>query len=246
MFFDPAPLLTKLIFEIRYADGELYWDLSGRVRRSLRALDERWDFALKPDDGFWQCKRPMTEWKGLEGVLLHLNFGAMKTDFGLDPPGWLKTAHVPLDGLKGLIVQATQCVVDALSLERIIRLGFRCWQLFRVDGREDARRLLLAAPYCRPEERLGDVCGEQISVSLVDRYRSGQCESRVALEDTTAKLKTTGEERHGVLLDIDYSRPVGTDQEPDYDAHLRDGIAYVTALAAAVSGHLAEAAQEIT
>lgn len=221
------PLLTKVVLEVRYADGELYWDLSGRVRRSLRLSNSAWDFSATPDRNFWQCRLPLEDPPGA----LQCSFGALKSDFTFEPQPWTKTARFPLGTIQAHILQSSQVILDALSIERCTRVGLRIWQLLPVGSPDDARNLAKSISYrATPPKELG----EQTGGAVIGRYQLESAEARVSLGDATLESNINGESRHGLLLDIDY-RKLLKEETLDLAGHLTGGVDYVAEATAALS-----------
>jgi len=201
------PLLFRVVYEIRYRDGELYWDHSGRVRRSLRGLDAAWQFADTPERNFWPCALPFpasTSAKPAPEATLQLNFGALKLDFTFAAPVLLGISKFPFDTLFEKFTTSAQCVLDGLGVEAKTRVGLRQWLIFRCDSREDARDQLEGTSFSGEAPETGEL-GEQFAAMKIQRFKVDDCQARIAVGDVSATFAASGERIHGILLDVDHA-----------------------------------------
>lgn len=234
------PHLLKIVFEVRYSDGELYWDLSGRVRRTLSTLDKGWDSVLlATPDGHWGIRRsvPATP-AGAQALDVSGSFGCLKLDLAAQWPVVTPPLAPETDRTCAIMVPAAECVLSALSIEAITRVGLRMLSFFKFSSRERARTALnrvVGNPW-----EFGPDLGDETEMKTVQLIDLEGRTARVAVSETTAHNDIQGRRssHHGILVDVDYVAEPLDGLAYDLNEHFDSGAAYVARLCSAISERL--------
>lgn len=152
----------RLIFELRYECGELYWDRCGRIARTLAHV-KGWAVQSVDVNGchirnedlnlvftYSPAKLDLTQSqsKDVSNLLSHGEFAAIAEEF-------------------------SETVVRALEVDTFPRIGFRVWTLYETQSVEDATQRIGKMSFFRPcKELIG--LGEPSHLSfgvVVDRPR---------------------------------------------------------------------------
>jgi len=208
--------VVQLVHQVRYRDGELYWDVSGRVRRSLTESDPAWEFAPGPDDGFWKGTLPFGETTGeiLRGQKQQLCFGARQADILIEFPPDSNFGRVPFEALARDGSGILESVLSALAVRRVTRIGTRLWVL-RSERREGEAIQFVAEKFLRAGNPLDGFGRERAStvVRLIDH-------EEMALRVEIASGSVTYRKPHettvrGLLINIDAAVEVETARGTD-------------------------------
>ena len=141
--YPPVGVRHRLVFELRYDRGELYWDRSGRIARAL-AVQEGWILQSIDANGchIWNEDKNLvfsfsptkldlsqSQSRDLEELLPHGEFGAIAEEFSEE-------------------------VVKTLELKSFPRMGFRVLTLYETDSIDDATPLIRRVSFFSPSEAL--------------------------------------------------------------------------------------------
>lgn len=127
-------LLQKLVFELRYAYGNVFLDRCGSILdRILRNYPE-WTFR---DDQVSPQGAPLVSMENA----CRFTFGTKSCDFAIerssgDPP----ISPEQLAKFTSQVDELTSVVIDQLGLSEYVRIGFRAWFVFgckNIDAAED-------------------------------------------------------------------------------------------------------------
>jgi len=139
----------RLIFELRYESGELFWDRCGRIARSLAAARG------------WACQSVDTNGCHLwnEDQNLAFTYSATKLDLSQSQNQDVSDL-LPPGEFAAIAEEFSEVVVRALEVNSFPRIGFRLWALHATESVEDAssriRRMSFFSP-CKALMGLGDL-----------------------------------------------------------------------------------------
>ncbi len=125
---DPSTAVRhRLVFELRYERGELYWDRCGRVARAV-ANREGWATNVIDANG---CH--------IRNEDDNLVFSFSSTGVSLTQTQNRDVQEVlPADRFAALAEELSEMVVAALEVDALPRMGFRTWTLYPTASLDDA------------------------------------------------------------------------------------------------------------
>jgi hypothetical protein len=182
------PFLRRIVCEVRFRDGQLYLDHTGRLLKRL-VRDPTWVVTPEP------TSQGATVFHMVEGI--RLSFSMHSASLDLD---WSNSDEViyseEVDQYIARAEETLGFVVDELEVTEYERLGFRQWYYFSFDAKEETEQWLrelrlfsfspdLAASFNATPESLG--------VSLI--LQGQECHYRIALNsiERSAQLPMGGD-----------------------------------------------------
>jgi hypothetical protein len=117
----------RYVFELRYDQGDLYWDRAGRITRKL-AAQEGWALQGIDTNGCHLRK---------DDDNLEYNFSAISLSLAQTQNQDVSSLMHPSE-FAALGDMFSETVMDVLELESFSRVGFRSWTLFPTETLDDA------------------------------------------------------------------------------------------------------------
>lgn len=221
--------MIRVIHVLKYADGELYWDLSGRVRRSVTESDKKWVFEPRPAQvplsDFWKGKRPLDDLgEGLKAQVLHMTFGARQADLTVEAPAPSSVDDLPVRAALDVGAAALKIILTAMGVRTVSRLGTRMWVLHPYATEEEANQAILRSGLCGATTT--DI-GRPTSGSYVRMLEHDGMTCRVEVGVASVTFHRTGEEVAGVLLDVDCGHEKPPEEMPKLEEHFDQSMAYL-------------------
>jgi len=217
--------MVRVIHVLKYADGELYWDLSGRVKRSIREADEKWVFEPRPGPEYWKGKRLLDDLdERLKGQVVHLTFGARQADLTIETPTPASMSDLPVRAALDVGAVALKIALAGLGVRAVSRLGTRMWLLDPYATEPDANRTILRSGLCGTT--MADI-GQPTSGSYVRMLEHEGMTCRVEVGVASVTFHRTGLEVAGILLDIDCGHENPSLDNPKLEDHFDRSLQYV-------------------
>lgn len=132
----PTSVSHRIVLELRYDQGYLYWDRAGRTVAEIVASNEGWE--LRQIDGK-QCVVTNNE-QNLTCTFSHNRMDVSQTQ-NLDVEELLSWGD-----FAALASNLVDTVVRNLTLESFRRIGLRAWNLFGAEDPASARQMLHSIP----------------------------------------------------------------------------------------------------
>lgn len=159
-----APILQKIVFELRYRRGYSYLDRCGRMITAI--MDDYPEWTTDPN-----APNPQSASLVSLANSCVLNIGTRKLDLSLEIP----VGGDPLD-IEGVekfadqVDQSTAIVIDQLGLKTFGRIGCRLWYIFPCESQEESEDWLASLGCYNVNDKLIRAFGgtrEALSVAVV-------------------------------------------------------------------------------
>ena len=136
----------RLVIELRYESGELYWDRSGRIARTL-AHREGWLTHSIDTNGCHIQKEDQ-----------NLVFSFSPTKLSLSQSQSQDVSELLSSGEFAAIAEEfSEIVVNSLDVEFLPRMGFRAWVLYPTESLDDASSRVSKMSFFAPCKALTDL-----------------------------------------------------------------------------------------
>jgi hypothetical protein len=146
-------VVHRYVFELRFDQGQLFWDRAGRVARSL-AEKEGWEVGSIDMNGCHVRD---------EGRNLIFSFSA--TNLSLCQTQNQDVSELLAPGeFRTIAEEFSEAVIGTLELKSFLRIGFRAWTLYETSSLDDASDRISRSAIFTPEEPLRSL-GDLSSVS---------------------------------------------------------------------------------
>jgi hypothetical protein len=169
------PLLRRMLCEVRYQDGQLYLDHSGRLLKRLLKEAPEWVVAPNPTPQGTSAYNVRTG--------IQLAFAMNAASLSLDKT----TADdvIGADELPGFLDQidsTLSLVLDELEVTEFTRLGYREQYYFACDNKEESERWLLDLGLVTVAPTLGPAFSSSVdSLGVVIITQGTDCRYRIGL-----------------------------------------------------------------
>lgn len=177
-------LLHKIVFELKFSDGELYYDRAGRVIRLVRRDSTEW-VASRPGNG------EITRFSSTENGC-QFTFTARKLDGIIEQ----STGGEPLteenaQSFADQMSTISEAVLTELAISQVVRIGCRIWYLFKADSKTEGAEWIRDLGFCHLAPTIEGQLGvfEDLSVSAV--YSGEDRKYRLGIETVERADKLT-------------------------------------------------------
>ena len=136
----------RCVFELRYEQGEFYWDRCGRIARQLAAR-EGWELKSLDFNGCHICQEEKNLIFSYTPSKLDLTQSQNRDISELMPPAEFAAIATEFSGI----------VIEVLDINTFPRIGFRHWTLFGTESIEEASKKIGEVSFFRPCEALSDL-----------------------------------------------------------------------------------------
>jgi len=200
------PFLRHVVCEVRFQDGQLYLDHTGRLLKKL-VCDQSW--VIGPD----LTSKGTTVFHLVEGYQLSFSLNAASLELNRSNTDEVIESE-EADRFVATAEEVLGFVLDELEITRFSRLGFRQWYFFSFDSKDETEewlRDLQLFPFCPDLVKTFQAEPEAMGVSLFlkgqDRhYRIAlngiERSAQLPMGDTTLNVRASSlpERQRDVLL----------------------------------------------
>lgn len=198
-------LLHRIVFEVRYADGSLYYDRCGRVirrfKKSTKWISER---AVAIDRAVLRSME-----SGLQ-----FTFGVDKLDSTLEQQqGGPELTPDVVDAFVAETADACELVQDELALEQLTRVGVRAWYFVPAGSTKEAETWMSSLGLFSLNPNLATAFGGDFEGSSATAVIKGEdCHYRIAL----ASGERTHQHSHWLSMIVNDPKALHSDQRKLY------------------------------
>ncbi|MCR9234432.1 MAG: hypothetical protein NXI29_25820 [bacterium] len=147
-------VMHRFVFELRYDLGQIYWDRAGQIAKDIISVDDNaWDL---DSIGLETCKLSCSD------LNLHFAFGPNKLDLSQSQNA--ETLELLSIGDFCRIAESlSEKVISTLELSSFLRFGFRVWNLYPTDTRDEAITAVKDLKLFSYDQEILKSLGEEIS-----------------------------------------------------------------------------------